>query len=162
MSQKKRSVEHVVGPLLDSGVQECSRCGEIVTDYRNTMVPAGTPPLTGLSVGSKYVKIENGPGQSLGNGTALRLGGASRELTDELAVACNPILEHVAAEPEAGMRQNCSRCSTELVQFTQRGGPGTQPPPGAFAPPGEAVVATATVLMPQAKWGGPTRPCTAK
>lgn len=43
---------HEAGELDASGVQLCRRCGCILTDYRFTMVPDGTPPLAGWAVGA--------------------------------------------------------------------------------------------------------------
>jgi hypothetical protein len=43
---------HKAGPLDSDGVQRCIRCGYILTDYRNSMVPEGTPPLRGFADGA--------------------------------------------------------------------------------------------------------------
>jgi hypothetical protein len=49
---------HEAGRLIES-VQRCARCGYILTDYRNTMVPDGTPPLYGWAVG-EWVDVDEG------------------------------------------------------------------------------------------------------
>jgi hypothetical protein len=51
-------VRHIVGQL-DEGVQRCVICGEIISDYRNTMMPAGTPPPKGFGAGEVFVKGGN-------------------------------------------------------------------------------------------------------
>jgi hypothetical protein len=38
---------HVAGPMTHEGLQRCTRCGEILTDYRHAMIPDGDPPLVG-------------------------------------------------------------------------------------------------------------------
>lgn len=144
---KSRTVEHVMGPLLSSGVQECQRCGELLTDYRNVWVPSGTPPLQGLTPGHRFVKSDH----PIGAGFA-----ASRELTNQLAAACDPIFEHVAGAPTAD-NQPCARCSTLLLVAP------TSPIPSQWwAPEGEAVVSTATLLMPRTRWEGDVRNCRAQ
>lgn len=45
-----------MGPDL---VQKCIICGEIISDYRNTMSPAGTPPARGFAAGIVYVSDGN-------------------------------------------------------------------------------------------------------
>jgi hypothetical protein len=47
---------HVAGPLVD-WVQRCARCGEVLSDYRGSMVPVGDPPPIGWAVGA-YIEIE--------------------------------------------------------------------------------------------------------
>jgi hypothetical protein len=143
-----RMLEHVVGPLLPHGVQECGRCGEVLTDYRNAMVPEGSPPLQGIAVGERWVRKVGENGASVG---------MSREFTSELVPACDPLLEHVAGEPQ-GRRQDCSRCGVVLGWSPAKGGPN----PDDFAPVGEAVVATATVVCSRSAWAGPTRVCGGK
>jgi len=143
-----RVLEHVVGPLLPNGVQECSRCGEVLTDYRNAMVPEDSPPLQGLAEGQRWVRRVGE------NGAAM---GMSRELTGELAVPCDPLLEHVAGEPE-GRKQSCSRCGVVLGWSPAKG----EPNPDDFAPVGEVVVATATVVCSRSVWPGPTRECSVR
>jgi hypothetical protein len=141
---KTRTVEHVMGPLLESMIQECARCGEVLTDYRNTWVPSGTPPIRGLTPGQRFVKSDHPSGAGFA---------ASRELVGQIAAACDPILEHVAGKPENG-RQSCARCQAPLLAAP------SAPEPGMWwAPEGDAVVATATVLMPRGRWQGETRSC---
>jgi hypothetical protein len=41
---------HVAGPLVE-WVQRCSRCGYVLNDYRNSMIPEGDPPPRGWAVG---------------------------------------------------------------------------------------------------------------
>jgi hypothetical protein len=48
---------HIAGPMIE-GVQECVRCGAILTDYRNAFTPAGGPAVGGWAVGAH---IEVGP-----------------------------------------------------------------------------------------------------
>lgn len=47
---------HVAGPMVD-WVQRCARCGEVLSDYRNAMVPEGDPPPCGWAVGA-HIEIE--------------------------------------------------------------------------------------------------------
>lgn len=47
---------HEAGRMTVDGVQRCVRCSEILTDYRGSMVPAGTPPLGGFADGA-YVEV---------------------------------------------------------------------------------------------------------
>lgn len=49
---------HVAGPLI-AGLQCCGRCGEVLSDYRNAMVPEGDPMPLGWKVGS-HIAIERG------------------------------------------------------------------------------------------------------
>ena len=56
------SIEHLAGEMDRGGVQVCTRCGEIITDYRGVMVPDGTPPLRGFAPGPVY---------TLGRGTSI-------------------------------------------------------------------------------------------
>ncbi len=49
---------HIAGRVVD-WVQRCSRCGDVLTDYRNTMVPDDQPPLTGWAVGA-HIEVERG------------------------------------------------------------------------------------------------------
>ena len=52
---------HVADEFNDEGVQRCERCGEILTDFRNVMVPTGTPPLQGWKVGAHVEVITGNP-----------------------------------------------------------------------------------------------------
>lgn len=143
--EKPKTLEHVMGPLLESGVQECTRCGELLTDYRNAWVaPGSSPTINGLTPGQRYVKSDHPSGAGFG---------ASRELTGALAELCQPILEHVAGVPYE-MMQRCLGCGVVLLDWTK-----TSPPGNPWAPTGQRVVATATTLMPRMKWRGPVRPC---
>lgn len=138
------TLEHVVGPLVE-GVQECSRCGIILTDYRDCAVPAGSPPLQGLAPGQRFVK------STLPNGAGF---GASRELTPQLAMLCDPILEHVAGAPE-GARLDCKRCGVNLIHYTD-----TPSNRRTFPPEDMLVVSTATKVIPIVFWEwGQSRPC---
>ena len=47
---------HQAGPL-ERGVQRCLRCGELISDYRDTMVPEGDPPPRGWAIGA-FVQVE--------------------------------------------------------------------------------------------------------
>ena len=49
---------HQAGPLTSAGVQLCARCGYLLNDYRNTMVPDGTPQLRGWAVDAS-VQVQN-------------------------------------------------------------------------------------------------------
>lgn len=51
---------HKAGPLIE-GVQRCSRCGVVLTDYRNAMVPDGSPPLRGFPVDASVEVFDGGP-----------------------------------------------------------------------------------------------------
>ena len=42
---------HVAGPMID-WVQVCERCGEVLSDYRNSMYPEGTPSPSGWTEGA--------------------------------------------------------------------------------------------------------------
>jgi hypothetical protein len=42
---------HVAGPLV-GGLQRCTRCGGILTDYRDCMVEVGSEPLRGWAEGA--------------------------------------------------------------------------------------------------------------
>lgn len=48
---------HIAGLLDGSGVQRCLLCWAILADYRDTMVPEGTPPLRGFEPGG-WVVVE--------------------------------------------------------------------------------------------------------
>lgn len=52
------STIHKAGELVDA-VQRCSRCDTVLSDYRDSMVPEGTPPLRGFPVGAS-VEVFNG------------------------------------------------------------------------------------------------------
>lgn len=60
VAQSFKTKIHVAGPMIDL-VQECARCGKVLTDYRNTMVPAeeGGRPLTGWAEGA-HVEVSEG------------------------------------------------------------------------------------------------------
>lgn len=49
---------HVAGPMRE-WLQICARCGEILSDYRNAMIPAGDPLPRGWAVGA-HVEITRG------------------------------------------------------------------------------------------------------
>jgi len=51
---------HQAGEMT-RGLQLCERCGEVLTDYRNAMVPVGTPPLRGWAVGASIEVITGNP-----------------------------------------------------------------------------------------------------
>lgn len=50
-SDKINGFHHVAGPM-EGGVQRCTRCGEILTDFRNTMTEINQPAPTGWGEGS--------------------------------------------------------------------------------------------------------------
>lgn len=45
-----RGIVHVAGPLV-RGVQHCSRCDTVLSDYRNAMWPDDQPPPQGWEPG---------------------------------------------------------------------------------------------------------------
>jgi hypothetical protein len=47
---------HVAGPLVN-WVQRCARCGEVLSDYRNAMIPEGDPLPVGWAVGA-HIEME--------------------------------------------------------------------------------------------------------
>lgn len=49
---------HEAGPLVD-GIQECVRCGYVLTDYRHAMVPEGDPVPTGWAEGA-FIEVSAG------------------------------------------------------------------------------------------------------
>ena len=51
---------HVAGEM-DGGVQHCERCGYVLTDYRNAMVPLDQEPLVGWAVGAHIEVVEGNP-----------------------------------------------------------------------------------------------------
>lgn len=51
--------KHFVLTMDGSYVQRCLFCGEVISDYRNTMSPAGTPPPQGVPAGNVYVSNGN-------------------------------------------------------------------------------------------------------
>lgn len=52
------TIIHHAGALVD-GLQRCTRCGYVLSDYRHAMVPDGDPPLVGWQVGAS-VEVEAG------------------------------------------------------------------------------------------------------
>lgn len=50
---------HVVADMDESMVQRCVICGFVVSDYRNVMCPAGSPPSRGFDAGSIFVSGGN-------------------------------------------------------------------------------------------------------
>jgi len=50
-------VIHVCGVYVDN-LQTCTRCGAILTDYRNAMIPEGEAPLAGFAPGTMLDVIE--------------------------------------------------------------------------------------------------------
>lgn len=50
------STIHQAGNMTRRGVQICDRCGVILTDYRNAMVPEGSGPLSGWREGA-FVEV---------------------------------------------------------------------------------------------------------
>jgi len=47
--------------MQSDGTQACVRCGLLLTDYRNTVVPDGTPALSGWAEGAAIEVIEGNP-----------------------------------------------------------------------------------------------------
>jgi hypothetical protein len=60
-SQVEALVIHEAGELTRDGVQRCVRCGYVLTDYRHTLVVAGSPALGGWEVGA-FVEVVKGAG----------------------------------------------------------------------------------------------------
>ena len=52
-------IQHVAGDMSPEGVQVCTRCGEVITDYRGAMVLDGTPPLRGWKAGPVWTTGTN-------------------------------------------------------------------------------------------------------
>jgi len=51
---------HKAGVLVDQ-IQRCIRCGYVLSDYRNAMIPVGDPPLVGFAVGAAVEVFEGNP-----------------------------------------------------------------------------------------------------
>jgi hypothetical protein len=49
---------HEAGQMI-AGLQRCTRCGVVLTDYRNAMVPEGDPAPSGWAVGA-FVDVAPG------------------------------------------------------------------------------------------------------
>jgi hypothetical protein len=45
-------IEHVAGPYVDL-LQHCTRCGSVLSDYRNAAWPSGTPAPRGWEEGAR-------------------------------------------------------------------------------------------------------------
>lgn len=52
---------HQAGAMREDGTQPCARCGYLVSDYRNTMAPEGTPLLRGWELGASIEVVEGNP-----------------------------------------------------------------------------------------------------
>lgn len=53
-------VKHIVNDMPEGElVQHCIICGAIISDYRNTVSPRGTPPSKGYAAGPVYVMEGN-------------------------------------------------------------------------------------------------------
>ena len=52
-------VVHVAGPLTADGVQRCLRCDEVLSDYRNAMIPEDDPHPVGWRIGA-HVEVTSG------------------------------------------------------------------------------------------------------
>ncbi len=148
--KKQRPVEHVIGPL-EGGVQECFRCGVVLTDYRNVAYPLHQGPPKGMTVGERFVvhQMPNGDQLSISRGAGDVLPHLA-QFSKAIAMPCEPLLEHVTGKPD-GEKQSCGRCGEVLLDFTER--------TPDFAPEGVACVATQLRLMKRAHWTGPTRMC---
>ncbi len=48
---------HVADVLDENGLQLCTRCRRILTDYRNAMIPIGSPSLVGWAIGA-HVEVD--------------------------------------------------------------------------------------------------------
>lgn len=51
---------HIAGEFKND-IQHCLRCNYILTDYRNSMVPEGTPPMKGWAPGASIEVISGFP-----------------------------------------------------------------------------------------------------
>jgi hypothetical protein len=49
---------HEAGPLVN-GLQECARCGYVLTDYRHAMIPEGDPEPCGWADGA-FIEVSDG------------------------------------------------------------------------------------------------------
>lgn len=58
--QPWRATVHLADELVDL-VQRCSRCGEVLTDYRNAMVEEGSGPLRGWNEGARVAVAGRNP-----------------------------------------------------------------------------------------------------
>lgn len=58
-------IKHTVGEMDEDMVQRCVICGEIISDYRNAMVPAGQKLPKGFEPGIIYVSIPVSIGKGL-------------------------------------------------------------------------------------------------
>lgn len=54
-------IKHTVVDMDESMVQRCVLCGEVISDYRNSIAPEGTPPLKGWAAGDIYVSERKNP-----------------------------------------------------------------------------------------------------
>lgn len=54
---------HQAGMLDHQGLQLCTRCGLVLTDYRGAMVPEGQPPLQGWAPGASIEVFPGNPTQ---------------------------------------------------------------------------------------------------
>lgn len=68
---------HEAGPLV-KWVQRCTRCGYVISDYRNAAWPVDQPPPSGFKTGTfvevdnplhgpKYTGVVNGPATCVAN-----------------------------------------------------------------------------------------------
>lgn len=53
-------IKHIVAEMDESLIQRCLICGEVISDYRNTMAPAGTV-ISGFTQGPVYVSDSKNP-----------------------------------------------------------------------------------------------------
>lgn len=85
-----RYIKHISGEMTD-GVQKCVVCGHILSDYRGTMVPAGTPPLRGWNPGPVYVNDNDASPSGLKITSSTTILGPG-----EMAVDCTPSINQLA------------------------------------------------------------------
>jgi len=52
---------HIAGMMDHEGVQLCTRCGYVLTDYRGAMAPEGQEPLSGWAPGAHIEVITGNP-----------------------------------------------------------------------------------------------------
>ena len=53
-------IKHIVAEMDESLIQRCLICGEVISDYRNTMAPVGTV-ISGFPQGPVYVSDSKNP-----------------------------------------------------------------------------------------------------
>lgn len=52
--------KHIAGKF-ENWMQHCIICGEVISDYRNSMMPVGSPPPAGFPEGDVYISHSKNP-----------------------------------------------------------------------------------------------------